>query len=208
MGWNCLLEFPSVSETRVNRLSEGHFHRGVLPGGVLLRVMYSDGCLLGSLGFWSPINRGTSSLLGFYLNFSCYEGFFSRHYLFLFWNFQSSSSRRPTVHYLRRLLHSALLRLQWSSIFSVAPPFSLVLGPRGLSIFQQRFLWLLVSLHSPHWFFYLYCLIGCCWGLFFRVWTVCLVTMYRMWKICSFFPNKGTPVGDWFGEVLTGPRLS
>ena len=75
-GWNYPLESPNVSEKCVNRLLEEHSHRGVLPGGVLLQVMHFNGCLLGSLGFWSPINRETSSLLGFYLNVSCFEGFF------------------------------------------------------------------------------------------------------------------------------------
>lgn len=45
------LESPSVSETRVNRLPDGHFHRGIFLGEVLLQVMYYDDYLLGFLRF-------------------------------------------------------------------------------------------------------------------------------------------------------------
>ena len=44
-----------MSETRVNCLQERHFHRGVLSGGMSLRGVFSDDCLLGSLGFRSPM---------------------------------------------------------------------------------------------------------------------------------------------------------
>ena len=84
-----------MSETCVIRLLEGHFYIGVLPGGALLWVMYSDGCLLGSLGFWSSINKGTSSLLGFHLSVPWSESFFAHHYPPTLCNFQSPSSYRP-----------------------------------------------------------------------------------------------------------------
>lgn len=75
MGWNCPLESPNASKTHVNYLPEGHFYRGFLLGGMSLRVTSHDSCLLGSLGFWFPINWKTPSLLGFYLDISCFEGF-------------------------------------------------------------------------------------------------------------------------------------
>ena len=84
-----------MSETCVIRLPEGHFYIGVFPGGPLLWVMYSDDCLLGSLGFWSPINKGTSSLLGFHLSVPWSESFFAHHYPPTLCNFQSPSSYRP-----------------------------------------------------------------------------------------------------------------
>ena len=100
--WNCSLESSTASETRVNCLPKGQFHRGVLSGGVSLRVMYPDGCLLGFVGFWSPINWKTSSLLGFYLDVSCSEGFFSSyHHPSAFYNLPLQSSHRPTIRLLR-----------------------------------------------------------------------------------------------------------
>ncbi|RVW14427.1 hypothetical protein CK203_090775 [Vitis vinifera] len=36
----------------------GYFHRCILSSGMSLRGVFPDGCLLGSLWFWSPINRG------------------------------------------------------------------------------------------------------------------------------------------------------
>ena len=53
----------------------------------------------------------------------------------------------------------------------------------------------------------LYCLIGCCWGLFWSLWTICLVAMYSQSNICSSILGRGTAADDRFGEVLMGPRL-
>ena len=71
-GENCPLESPNASKTHVNYLPEGHFYRGVLLGGMSLWVTCHDGCLLGSLAFWFPINWKIPGLLGFYLDISCF----------------------------------------------------------------------------------------------------------------------------------------
>ena len=129
----------------------GHFLRGVLLGGVSLRVIQSDGYLLGSLGFWFLINKETLSLLGFYLDVFYSKSFSLCHYPSVFCVFWSSSFYRPFIHYLGHLLHLVLWPLQWLFNFSIASSFSPVLVQKAY-LFPTVVLETCGKISFPYWF--------------------------------------------------------
>ena len=71
----CLFKSPRrfLGHVSLRDLKTGHIYRGHMSSACRFEVHFQTACLLGSLGFWSPINRGSSYPLGYFLSILALE---------------------------------------------------------------------------------------------------------------------------------------